>query len=90
MATTTNPNAIGADKRLVELQGEEYQFIQNEQDLEALDEYIPKKELEKLMVFSGDKVTGAVVKHGDGEYLEIWVTTTSGYYFTGTIYTRVA
>lgn len=71
------------------LQGEEYELIQQDQNLVATLEYIPKERQQALLIFEGETITGAIVKITEGEYKEIWLTTEPAYYALTSFYFRV-
>ncbi len=65
-------------KQLNDLQGNEYTFLQNDGDiLDIASEFVTE--------FAED-ITGAVVKVGDGEYLEVWLTESSRPFELSAIY----
>ncbi len=65
-------------KQLNDLQGNEYIFLQNDGDiLDVASEFATD--------FAED-ITGAVVKMGNGEYLEVWLTESSRPYELQAIY----
>lgn len=67
---------IGDSVQLKELQSEEYDLIQSDDDLRYVSSHVDEAFIESdVLFFSGDFLTGAVVKHGDGEYEEVWLST---------------
>ncbi len=65
-------------KQLNDLQGNEYIFLQNDGDiLDVASEFATD--------FAED-ITGAVVKMGNGEYLEVWLTESSRPFELSAIY----
>jgi hypothetical protein len=76
--------------KLSQLQGDEYDLIQRQEDLKQLCEHVGNDLIRrKVFLFKKDYVTGAVVKHGDGEYEEVWFTTNNAYYALTSDYIRV-
>ncbi len=70
--------ATAQTKQLNDLQGNEYIFLQNDGDiLDVASEFVTD--------FAED-ITGAVVKMGEGEYTEVWLTESSKPYLLSAIY----
>lgn len=72
---------VGAIVNLERLQGEEYYFTTDSQEVREV--------LETIGYQSVGDMRGVVVKMGDGEYTEVWVTDWSRPYNLGTPYERV-
>jgi hypothetical protein len=80
---------IGQELPLRHLQGDEYTYIQNEQELAATVADVSEDVLAKhIKAYENDTITGAMVKVGEGWYDQIWLTTDSAPYHLASLYTR--
>ena len=63
-----------------EITGEDFVYLSDSQDLESLHHSIP---------VCPDGMTGALVRIGDGDYAEVWVTESSRPYSVNAMYERI-
>ncbi|QDL56432.1 hypothetical protein [Rhodoferax aquaticus] len=71
---------IGDLRKLSELQGDKYTFVQSVEDIE---------QVTKIVGAADPAVTGAVVQAENGEFLEIWLSESSRPFELAADYTRV-